>query len=438
MRSHTARIWFIVQTLVFATLASAHDIPNARVDRSTQVVLAPGKLTVHYEVSLSELTLTQDLRGLIGTLPGSDRLAWFNRYGAEVGPLNARGFVIHINDEPVELAFQTFDVVVEEHPRFTFHADASIPSQGKLRVFDSNYAASEGTSRLALRAEEGVVASGDSLPSDVQQVLIVPAWELTPAQERRTKSVTVEYRTQPVSPIRVAKEEAVASQPSQPKPDGLTRLLDEAPGQALPVVCLLALVLGAAHSLQPGHGKTLIVAGAIGHAGGRWRGALLGLAAATGHMISVSVLAGLLWLTRDTHYERWNSVILKATGFWIAAMGLWRLGYHLGDFGQQPSQPHSNPAHSHRGIFSLGFASGLIPCWDAVALLLIAAAVGRLGLGLILLACFSLGMAAVLVSVGMLATRFSKHARNSQAWSWRLGVTSGCLLAIIGALLLIR
>ena len=58
----------------------AHDIPNARVDRSIQVdARGLGKIRVDYEVSLAELTLTQDLRQLIGELPGADRQAWFER-----------------------------------------------------------------------------------------------------------------------------------------------------------------------------------------------------------------------------------------------------------------------------------------------------------------------------------------------------------------------
>src|SRR3954463_5258456 len=86
-----------------ATLA--HDIPNARVDRSIQATLLPGRLTIDYEVSLSELTLTQDLRMLIGVLPGADRRDWFVSYGREVGPLNARGFLVNVDREPLELQF---------------------------------------------------------------------------------------------------------------------------------------------------------------------------------------------------------------------------------------------------------------------------------------------------------------------------------------------
>ena len=50
--------------------ARAHDIPNQRVDRSIQVTLGPGRLEIDYEVSLSELTLTQDLRALDGYVAG--------------------------------------------------------------------------------------------------------------------------------------------------------------------------------------------------------------------------------------------------------------------------------------------------------------------------------------------------------------------------------
>ena len=45
-----------------AAAAHGHDIPNQRVDRSIQVTLTPGRLEIDYEVSLTELTLTQDLR----------------------------------------------------------------------------------------------------------------------------------------------------------------------------------------------------------------------------------------------------------------------------------------------------------------------------------------------------------------------------------------
>ena len=78
-------------------------------------------------MSLTELTLTQDLRSLIGSLPGGDRSEWLNRYGTVTGPLNAKGFLVSCDGRPVELSFRGFDLKVEEHPRYTFHlrCDAS-------------------------------------------------------------------------------------------------------------------------------------------------------------------------------------------------------------------------------------------------------------------------------------------------------------------------
>ena len=75
----------LVLALVAITMrpphAPAHDIPDARVDRSIQATARPGRLTIDYEVGLSELTLTRDLRSLIGTLPGAERREWFAEYG---------------------------------------------------------------------------------------------------------------------------------------------------------------------------------------------------------------------------------------------------------------------------------------------------------------------------------------------------------------------
>src|SRR4051794_10610432 len=119
-----------------ARSAIAHDIPNARVDRSIQATLHPGRLTIDYEVSLSELTLTRDLRNLIGTLPGADRGDWFSSYGRETGPLNARGLMVFVDRKPLELQFRGYDLEVEEHPRFLFHFEVETARQGHLTIQD--------------------------------------------------------------------------------------------------------------------------------------------------------------------------------------------------------------------------------------------------------------------------------------------------------------
>src|SRR4051794_24258257 len=135
----------VVLIAVWGTLAGAHDIPNARVDRSIQATLRPGRLRIDYEVGLSELTLTQDLRALVGTLPGADRREWFEQYGRVTGPLNGKGLLVSVDGRPLDLRNPGYDLEVEEHPIFTFHFEADLPAHGRLAIRDTNYEGSEGT-----------------------------------------------------------------------------------------------------------------------------------------------------------------------------------------------------------------------------------------------------------------------------------------------------
>ncbi len=430
--------------LIAATSPSspAHDIPNARVDRSIQAVLSPGRLRVDYEMSLSELTLTQELRQLIGELPGADRQGWFAAYGRETGPLNAKGLLVAVDGEPVDLKAVGFVLAVEEHPRYTFHFEAEIPPRGRLRLNDTNFAASEGTSRLALRASPEIVIAGDSLPADVLQIPARPVWQLSDAEERRTRQLTVSYApatsttttqpatTRPTPPVVPAAE--TTARPT----GGLSRLLDGAGDRAWPMLWLVAALLGAGHAIQPGHGKTLVAASALGPGGGPLRGAALGLATATAHLASVALIALAIWGTRSTRLGDVHLALARLAGFAIAAVGCWRLGHHLAGFAADDEPDlDARPDHRARGILALGLAGGIVPCWDAVALVVLSAAIGRLALGLTLLAAFSLGMAAVLVAVGAAASKFRAtfdRAESRDLWGRRFGIAGGAILAVIG------
>ncbi len=90
---------------------------------------------------------------------------------------------------------------------------------------------------------------------------------------------------------------------------------------------------------------------------------------------------------------------------------------------------------SNLGIVGLGMASGLVPCWDAVGLIVLAAALGRLATGVALVVAFSGGMAAVLVAVAWLAGKMrsaTNGLERSAIWQRGLGLTCGVMLAAIG------
>ncbi len=434
------RRWAPLLTLWVASWTTSgygHDLPDARVDRSIQATLRPGRLEIAYEVSLSELTLTQELRELVGPLTAGDREAWFDLYGRETGPMNARGLLATVDGREFDLTFREFTLVVEGHPRFTFFFEAPLPKSGTLTVQDRNFSSSEGTSRLAVSAREGVSLRGDDLPDDVTKIPIVPVWKLSDAEERRTKRFAVEFGLsgRPATAVVVAPAWVEPRQPDMT--GGLSGLLGRATKLPLGWLGLLAFALGAAHAAQPGHGKTLVAATALGHRGAA-RGATLALIVTTVHVGSVLLVALGLWATRSARYAEINQALARGAGFAIAAIGLWRLGRHLAGYGEHDGGDERQ-AVSGRGLLGLGVAGGMVPCWDAIVLILLAEALGRLALGMALLVAFSMGMATVLVGVGLIAGRLRRvlGKEDGPEWDRRLGIVSGLALAAFGLMMLV-
>jgi ABC-type nickel/cobalt efflux system permease component RcnA len=88
---------------------------------------------------------------------------------------------------------------------------------------------------------------------------------------------------------------------------------------------------------------------------------------------------------------------------------------------------HGGAAHSHlptvgrtltwRGLFVLGLAGGLVPSTSALIILLGSIAAGRPAFGLVLVAAFGVGMAAVMTGVGLVMivarTRLDRMPRRS-------------------------
>ena len=63
---------------------------------------------------------------------------------------------------------------------------------------------------------------------------------------------------------------------------------------------------------------------------------------------------------------------------------------------------HDDPLTS-RGILGVGIAAGLLPCPSALVVLLSAVALHRVGVGMALIVAFSIGLAATITAIGLLA-----------------------------------
>jgi nickel/cobalt exporter len=91
-------------------------------------------------------------------------------------------------------------------------------------------------------------------------------------------------------------------------------------------------------------------------------------------------------------------------------------------------------------LLALGIAGGLLPDPAALALLLGALSSGKLMLGLITVVVFSLGFAATLVVVGIVAAKVGEKVLDwlASIWMIRLQIATSLLIVGMGVVLTIR
>ena len=110
---------------------------------------------------------------------------------------------------------------------------------------------------------------------------------------------------------------------------------------------------------------------------------------------------------------------------------------------------HGGRTHSHAppertgfwGLLSLGVSGGIVPCVDALIGLLFAISLGKLVWGLIILCAFSLGLAAVLVAIGILmvmAKPVIERFTGEGVWLQRLPIISAAVVILLGAILVFK
>jgi ABC-type nickel/cobalt efflux system permease component RcnA len=209
-------------------------------------------------------------------------------------------------------------------------------------------------------------------------------------------------------------------------------LLDTRQGFLLLLV--LAACLGAAHALTPGHGKTLVAAYLVGERGTVWHAILLGVATTLTHTGVVLVLAAALRFAPPAALDPIQGGLGLVGGLAIVAVGFWLLlrrlsgradHVHLGGHGHHHGGHHHHHDHGHAdhyhdehghahplrsggdragwwSVTVLGISGGIVPCVDAILMLIYAISAGVLWLALPLLLAFSGGLAAVLIVLGIL------------------------------------
>ena len=309
-----------------------------------------------------------------------------------------------------------------------------------------------------LTSFESVLELRRDISAEFDLVFPLAEVETTKAKE---KSVGVAEQEAVPSP-----EASVASEPAQPrvvteKPitkswinslsDRYFRNINPTPATVF-VGTLLALLLGALHSIAPGHGKSIMAVLALAERGRRREIYRLGLTMGATHTLGVFVLGALLILGSSFVPSSIIPMLGIISGSSIVVIGLFYIVKFIGHQKlHRVSEPHHHENVSSGRIAFLGVIGGMVPTPTALTVMVGTAALGTAWYGVLLVVSYGVGMTLVLIFTGRVLQRahlFVEGLADSKGGAARLlkvapvaaamlQVIAGCFLVLLsfGALI---
>jgi nickel/cobalt transporter (NicO) family protein len=428
----------VVAALLTPTQASAHPLGNFTVNRYAGIELAGSEIYVRYALDLAEIPTYQ--LGAEVRRPG---------YAGRLG----RELILTLDGRRIPLR------VVESRAASrpgaggleTLRLDVVYRGAGggtELMFRDTSFPGRIGWREVTVAARDGARVLDTEAPTTSSSDLLrrYPSDELSSPLDVSSASATIALASaagQPPAIVEIAPEEHA--------PGGFEALVDQ--GDLSVGVLLLSLLIaafwGAAHALTPGHGKAMVAAYLVGTKGTPRHAFLLGGTVTVAHTSGVFALGfvtlGLSAFIVPEQLYPWltlvSGVLVVVVGASVLRQRLRSRGhYHHHHNGHDHHHDHDD-ALTSKGILGVGIAAGLLPCPSALVVLLSAIALHRIGLGLALIVAFSLGLAATITAIGLVAvlarrtfSRFSLDGPLVQA----LPAASAALILAVGLVITAR
>jgi nickel/cobalt exporter len=432
--------------------SAGHPVARDSHDRTITVRLLPGPeqdqvlVRVEYRLEVDEATVVyDDMRPFADEVNVLDyrgkALAYYGEFARLFAPIHASRLVAAADGAALDWTCVSHTPRLKDeegkelgHLRCDFVYEATFTTRSEPVSFtfeEKNYYDQAGKVVVNFSNEAGLEVTGLWVADDAFRQRAVEQPE--PGDDDRLRSVraTLVRRAGGVSPL-IASTIDGASAPRAAAAEesfSLLRLFLHS-DHGFWLLLALACVYGAAHALTPGHGKTLVAAYLVGERGTIGHAVVLGVVTTLTHTGAVLVLAALLFFLpaeQRVSFQHWIEKGLGlAMGLMVTGMGFWLLlqrlagradHIHIGGGHHHHHDYQQAPAKSARevswwGVILLGIAGGMIPCGDAVLLLLYTAGQGQLGLVLPALLAFSAGLAGVLVLIGILVVQVPRFARS--------------------------
>ncbi|HUA85134.1 MAG TPA: sulfite exporter TauE/SafE family protein [Bryobacteraceae bacterium] len=464
--------------LLLATLAAAHPMGNFSVSHYTRLRVTATGVDINYVLDLAEVPAFELAKEW--KLDAAAPQSVMDAHALEQAREWMKGLEFSNVDVLVhpDVLSATAKITPQPGGLFTLRIASvlRLPVAGDLRFRDNNYPDRPGWKEIVIDAAPGAAILTASQSSqdrsqaltDYSQTNAPPPQDLRAEVEWRPGRAAVPEKIAPIpQPPPVVIATAAENPPATPQQhDLLSRILaqrDLTLGIIL-IAMAVAFGLGAIHAISPGHGKTIVAAYLVGSRGTMRHAAFLGGMVTFTHTASVFAL-GLATLFLSEYFvpERLARTLEVISGLSIIAIGLWLFyqrirqlrapthhhhhDHHPHHHDHHHHHHHHDQAHTHShvpegdvtlgSLIALGASGGLVPCPSAMVLLLFAISVGRVGLGLLLLVAFSVGLAGVLMAIGMLVL-YAKHwlpdpERTSRHGAFRfLPVVSAAVIVCIG------
>lgn len=404
-----------IASLVFPAAAVAHPLGNFTVNRFSRVEVSGPRIYVRYVLDLAEIPTFQ--AGRIDARAYAQRIS----RGAE---LTIAGRRVSLTPVATALAHPNGAGGLKTTRLETILRGPTLTRPTTVRYVDRNFADRIGWKEIVVGADA---------PSESHELRAYPKDLLqSPADVTSiTTRLTPTGRGDVPPPL---SRGASLRAPDRVADSGFARLIarDELGVWVILASLAVAMFWGAAHALSPGHGKTIITAYLVGQRGTPRHAVLLGLIVTATHTIGVFGLGLVtLLLSRFLVPDRLYPWLNLISGVVVVGIGASVLASRV----RRRRQHHHHQDHAHgpitvRSLLAVGVSGGLLPCPSALVVLLGAISLHRVGYGLLLILAFSVGLAATVSGIGLLAV-LAKRAFNRVSFDGRLASALPALSALV-------
>jgi ABC-type nickel/cobalt efflux system permease component RcnA len=178
---------------------------------------------------------------------------------------------------------------------------------------------------------------------------------------------------------------------------------------------LFALILGARHSIAPGHGKSIMAVLALAERGQRREIYRLGLTMGATHTFGVFILGSLLIVSSNLVPSSIIPILGIISGSLIVAIGLFYIRKFIRhEKLHRVEDQHHHHDHSISGsrIALLGVVGGMVPTPTALTVMVGSAALGSAWYGVLLVVSYGVGMTLVLILAGRVLERAYRYVEG--------------------------